>query len=39
MTVSSVQGSEAGFDADVGGRLVDAETKTWNLNWGIWERE
>ena len=39
MTVSSFQGSEAGFDADVGRRLVDAETKAWNLDCGSWERE
>ena len=39
MTVSRLDGCEAGVDADIGRRLVDAETETRNFDGGIGERK
>ena len=38
VTVSRFEGCEAGVDADVGRRLVDAETEAGNLDRGVGER-
>ncbi len=39
MTVSRLDGCEAGVDADIGRRLVDAETEARNFDGGIGERK
>lgn len=39
MTVSGLEGCEAGIYADVGRRLVDAETEAGNFDSGVGERE
>lgn len=39
MTVASFESCKARLDADVGRRLVDAETEAGNLDGGVGERE